>query len=163
MGRRFGRKIRVRFAKFLDVSQDSPFFIAWGVMTIIAFALVLILSFVSGFVCCLSLCIFLSLLCLATYKLVVLSVLCHGARRKTTPVPSFLSLSDMEIFDDLMNGFHDCPVCLEPIFVDRSVVMPCMHKFHFFCVNHWLQKFCLKQREHYTCPVCRTAVTALAV
>jgi len=42
-----------------------------------------------------------------------------------------------------------CPICLEPFQVgDTLRTMPCMHKFHSKCLDHWLS---IKA----TCPICK--------
>tara|TARA_B100001996_G_C18527219_1_gene541554 strand:+ start:62 stop:499 length:438 start_codon:yes stop_codon:yes gene_type:complete len=43
----------------------------------------------------------------------------------------------------------DCPICLEPIHDDHSIVtLECNHTFHERCANEWLS-------NNDTCPLCR--------
>ncbi|KAI8799402.1 hypothetical protein BJ742DRAFT_145216 [Cladochytrium replicatum] len=46
----------------------------------------------------------------------------------------------------------ECSVCLESLSQERLVVLPCTHRFHFWCALDWLQ------REKDTCPMCRAVV-----
>lgn len=43
----------------------------------------------------------------------------------------------------------ECPVCLEPLFPENELVLPCHHILHTDCFHH------LMNHGFQTCPICR--------
>ena len=47
-----------------------------------------------------------------------------------------------------------CVVCLEPVGLSSTAVVPCRHPFHYECISKWVT-------NSSTCPHCRSEITAL--
>lgn len=50
---------------------------------------------------------------------------------------------------------HSCCICMDPIFSDTLLVLPCAHLFHAACIERWVLETSLSP----SCPVCRTPLT----
>lgn len=72
---------------------------------------------------------------------------------QVTSTITFRDLPPQNLTDGDRNRLQQCSVCLEQ-FSDGQVLrlLPCMHGFHQYCIDRWLQ-------QHRSCPLCLHVVT----